>query len=253
MSADQRGRSEKELRDGYRDLERKRQEIQDDFNARRNEEMSRLQRTLIEEVRSYSKAQGYDLVLADGVLFANPSLDITPAVLANWAAAGRAAPAVEACRQVIREARCPSRWASSRSSSAAAARRSDCRSAGRTLAGADPGRWRSSPIEIRAQLATTRAGAVIVDARRRASHGGRCWSPKIPMRLTRGSPRCCTAAGREPGVHPAAYGNSHGSTAARRCACVDRRGRGSARAVIGAGCVIERTADRRRRAARRAW
>jgi len=83
MSADQRTRTEKELRDGYRDLERKRQEIQEDFNARRNEEMSRLQRTLIEEVRSYAKAQGFDLVIADGVLYANPALDITPAVLAN--------------------------------------------------------------------------------------------------------------------------------------------------------------------------
>ncbi|MCW5574006.1 MAG: OmpH family outer membrane protein [Steroidobacteraceae bacterium] len=83
MSADQRTRTEKELRDGYRDLERRRQEVQEDFNARRNEEMSRLQRTLIEEVRSYAKAQGYDLVLADGVLYANPSLDITPTVLTN--------------------------------------------------------------------------------------------------------------------------------------------------------------------------
>jgi len=83
MSADQRTRTEKELRDGYRDLERRRQEIQEDFNARRNEEMSRLQRTLIEEVRSYAKAQGYDLVLADGVLYANTAMDITPAVLAN--------------------------------------------------------------------------------------------------------------------------------------------------------------------------
>jgi len=83
MSADQRARTEKELRDGYRDLERRRQEIQEDFNARRNEEMSRLQRTLIEEVRSYAKAQGYDLVLADGVLYANTAMDITPAVLAN--------------------------------------------------------------------------------------------------------------------------------------------------------------------------
>jgi len=83
MSADQRTRTEKELRDGYRDLERKRQEVQEDFNARRNEEMSRLQRTLIEEVRTYAKAQGFDLVLADGVLYANPTLDITPAVLAN--------------------------------------------------------------------------------------------------------------------------------------------------------------------------
>jgi len=96
MSADQRTRTEKELRDGYRDLERKRQEIQEDFNARRNEEMSRLQRTLIEEVRSYAKAQGFDLVLADGVLYANTTLDITPAVLANLKsrAPGGAAPAV---------------------------------------------------------------------------------------------------------------------------------------------------------------
>lgn len=96
MSADQRTRTEKELRDGYRDLARRQQEVQDDFNARRNEEMSRLQRTLIEEVRTYAKGQNFDLVLADGVLFANPSLDITPAVLANLKAhapGGGAAPA----------------------------------------------------------------------------------------------------------------------------------------------------------------
>ena len=43
----------------------------------------RIIRTLIEEVRSYAKAQGFDLVLADGVLYANTNLDITPAVLAN--------------------------------------------------------------------------------------------------------------------------------------------------------------------------
>ncbi|HEX7416411.1 MAG TPA: OmpH family outer membrane protein, partial [Steroidobacteraceae bacterium] len=42
MTADQRARADKELRDGYRDLARKQSEIQDDFNARRNEEMSRL-------------------------------------------------------------------------------------------------------------------------------------------------------------------------------------------------------------------
>ena len=46
MSEDQRQRAEKELRDGARDLQRARQEFQDDISARRNEEMSRLQRTL---------------------------------------------------------------------------------------------------------------------------------------------------------------------------------------------------------------
>ncbi|MEO7773244.1 MAG: OmpH family outer membrane protein [Steroidobacteraceae bacterium] len=81
MSEDQRTRSEKELRDGYRELARKQQEVQDDFNARRNEEMSRLQRVLIEEVQVYAKAQTFDLVLADGVIYFANSLDITPAIL----------------------------------------------------------------------------------------------------------------------------------------------------------------------------
>ena len=81
MSEDQRARSEKELRDSYRELARKQSEVQDDFNARRNEEMSRLQRTLIEEVRTYAKAQNFDLIIADGVIYATPTLDITPAIL----------------------------------------------------------------------------------------------------------------------------------------------------------------------------
>jgi outer membrane protein len=81
MSADQRTRAEKELRDGARDLQQKRSELQDDFTARRNEEMSRLQRSLIEEVRAYAKAQNFDLVIADGVIYSVPTLDITPAIL----------------------------------------------------------------------------------------------------------------------------------------------------------------------------
>jgi outer membrane protein len=83
MSEDQRIRAEKELRDGERDFERARGELQDDVTARRNEEMSRLQRTLIEEVRSYAKAQNYDLVVStEAVLYETPNYDITPAVLA---------------------------------------------------------------------------------------------------------------------------------------------------------------------------
>ena len=57
--------------------------MQDDFNARRNEEMSRLQKTLIEQVRVYAKAQNFDLVIADGVIYTTPTIDITPAILAQ--------------------------------------------------------------------------------------------------------------------------------------------------------------------------
>jgi outer membrane protein len=83
MAPEQRARAEKDLRDGARDLARRRSEVQDDFNARRNEEMSRLQRTLIEEVRTYAKAQNFDLVIADGVIYSVPTLDITPAILSS--------------------------------------------------------------------------------------------------------------------------------------------------------------------------
>lgn len=98
MSADQVSRIEKEIRDGSRDLQQKRAEIQDDFTARRNEEMSRLQRSLIDEVRAYAKAQNFDLVIADGVIYSTSALDITPAILsamqakAPKPAAGSAAP-----------------------------------------------------------------------------------------------------------------------------------------------------------------
>lgn len=83
MSEEQRSRAERELRDSYRDLARDQNEVQEDFNARRNEELSRLQRTLIEEVQAYAKAQNYDLVIADGVIYANSAMDITSAVLSQ--------------------------------------------------------------------------------------------------------------------------------------------------------------------------
>jgi outer membrane protein len=81
MSEVQRASADKELRDGYRELQRKQAEVQDDFNARRNEEMSKLQRVLLEEVGVYAKALGFDLVLAEGVIYATSSLDITSSIL----------------------------------------------------------------------------------------------------------------------------------------------------------------------------
>src|SRR5215472_10535575 len=94
MSEDQRARAEKELRDGARDFERAKGEFQDDMNARRNEELSRLQRTIVEEVRTYGKAQGYDLILAqEGVVYNASASDITPAVLSALQARGSVSPA----------------------------------------------------------------------------------------------------------------------------------------------------------------
>ena len=94
MTDDQRAREDKEIRDGERELQRKQSEAQDDFNARRNEELSTLQKALIEQVRTYAKSQNFDLVMADGVIWAAPAVDITPPVLSMRPARGsKGAPA----------------------------------------------------------------------------------------------------------------------------------------------------------------
>jgi hypothetical protein len=43
--------------------------------------MNKLQRSLIGEVRDYAKGQNFDIVIAEGVIYATPTVDITPAVL----------------------------------------------------------------------------------------------------------------------------------------------------------------------------
>ena len=77
MSAEQRARAEKELREGNRDYSQKLNDVQEDFNTRQNEELSRLQSAIVAEVQSYALSQKFDLVLTDGVIFAAPSLDVT--------------------------------------------------------------------------------------------------------------------------------------------------------------------------------
>ncbi len=81
MAENERRAAEKELRDSQRELARKQNEYVEDLNIRRNEEISKLQRSLLQEVQAYARSANYDLVVGDGVLYVNESLDITPQVL----------------------------------------------------------------------------------------------------------------------------------------------------------------------------
>jgi outer membrane protein len=92
MSEAERTKAEKDLRDGQRDLARRQNEYVEDLNVRRNEELGKLQRTLLQEVQTYARAQGFDLVIGDGVLFAKDGINITSAVLSNLQARGKTAP-----------------------------------------------------------------------------------------------------------------------------------------------------------------
>ncbi len=87
MSEDERRSSEQSLREKQRDLARKTGQFREDANMRRNEELGRLQRLLLEEVNAFATANGFDLIIGDGVLYARGEVDITDQVLARMEAA----------------------------------------------------------------------------------------------------------------------------------------------------------------------
>jgi len=90
MGETERRNAEKNLRDLGREFERMRTEYQEDSNLRQNEEFGVLQRSVLKEVQDYAQAQGYDLIVGDGVLYVSSAVNITEdvlnAVIANYEA-----------------------------------------------------------------------------------------------------------------------------------------------------------------------
>ncbi len=82
MSEADRLRSEREVRDLDLNVKRRFNELQEDLNLRRNEEVGKMQRALLQEVQTYARANGYQLIVSEGVLFAADGIDITPQVVA---------------------------------------------------------------------------------------------------------------------------------------------------------------------------
>ena len=82
MSEADRVRTEREVRDLELNVNRRFKELQEDLNLRRNEEVGKMQRALLQEVQAYAKANGYQLIVSDGVLFAADGVDITPQLVA---------------------------------------------------------------------------------------------------------------------------------------------------------------------------
>lgn len=97
MAENERRNAEKDLRDGQREMARKQNEYVEDLNLRRNEELGKLQRSLLQEVQVFARGASYDLVVGDGVLYVNESMDITAQVLSalqqRYKSGGTAKPA----------------------------------------------------------------------------------------------------------------------------------------------------------------
>lgn len=81
MSEAERSRQERELNRRMRELQRQQAEFRDDLNLRKNEELAKLQRTVFQVINEMAKAEEFDLILSDGVVYAGPNVDITTKVL----------------------------------------------------------------------------------------------------------------------------------------------------------------------------
>jgi len=93
MGEEERLNLERQIQNTQRDLQRDENEYLEDLNARRNEELGKLQREVLQRVQAYASAQKYDLVLADAI-YVSSAVDITQAVItALQSATPPAAPA----------------------------------------------------------------------------------------------------------------------------------------------------------------
>ncbi len=81
MSESERTRLERDLRARKRDLKRSQDEFREDLNLRQNEELQKLQRQVLEAIKTLAEREKYDLIVGDAAIFASGRIDITPQVI----------------------------------------------------------------------------------------------------------------------------------------------------------------------------
>ena len=81
MSETERSKLERDIINKKRDLKRDQDEFREDFNLRRNEEFAKIQKDIVDAIQKVAKANNYDVVLSDGVIFASPKVDISDLVI----------------------------------------------------------------------------------------------------------------------------------------------------------------------------
>jgi outer membrane protein len=89
MGAEERESAERELRNGERDVMRAQNEFREDLDLRNNEAIGKIQQDVLREISTYADAEKFDLVVADGIVYASARVDITEPILerlrANYA------------------------------------------------------------------------------------------------------------------------------------------------------------------------
>ncbi len=82
LSAEQKLAKEREITLLTREVQRRRADIQELVNLRRNEELAKLQALINQAIRQIGKQEQYDLILYDGIAFSSERIDLTQKILA---------------------------------------------------------------------------------------------------------------------------------------------------------------------------
>ena len=83
MSATQLQDEQSQLDEQQRDFSRKSSDFQDDYNMERNAELSRLQQEVLKAVQEFAQTQKFNLIIGEGVFYADNTVDVTDQVLAQ--------------------------------------------------------------------------------------------------------------------------------------------------------------------------
>lgn len=81
MSDSARKKLERDIIALKRDIKRAKEEFTDDFNLRRNDELTKLQKIIYQTTVTVAKDDGYDVILSDSVLYTSKRVDITDKIL----------------------------------------------------------------------------------------------------------------------------------------------------------------------------
>jgi outer membrane protein len=81
MGESERRKLEKDIANSKHDLRRDQDEFRDDLNFRRNEEFGKIQKQVVEAIQVVAREGRYDVVVGEGVVYADPRMDITDKVI----------------------------------------------------------------------------------------------------------------------------------------------------------------------------
>ncbi len=66
-----------------RDLERDKAAFKEDLSIRQNEELVKLQKSVLQSIKTIAEQEKYDLIISEGVIYASKQIDVTDKILAQ--------------------------------------------------------------------------------------------------------------------------------------------------------------------------